>query len=425
MNIANKALKYIWYPAAKMADYKIFKPQHIKKAYGSYIELTNGKRVIDAISSWWCKSLGHCHPRLQHALKEQMLKFEHIMQPHMAHESIVNLSEKLSRLSNSLKKSFYASDGSTAVEIALKMSLHAHKNQGNLSKTKFIALANGYHGETIGALSISDIGKYSKPYQSLLFKSEFIQNLPYLANKNDYLWQNCDEHWRIIEPFLEQHVKETAAIIIEPIVQGSAGMKIYSKDLLIKLRNWSKKNNIYLIADEIMTGIGRTGKMFACEHAEIEPDFMLLSKGLTSGMLPLSVCLTTNDIYNLFYQNDAFLHSNTHYGNALAASVALEVLNIFEQDDIIKKATQQDMLTQMINIAQETGLIKNIRCIGSIVAADIVGIDGFKLYQQAMKNGAILRPIGNCLYWMPPLNTEIETIYELAYITKKSLLDLS
>lgn len=422
MSILEKAIKYIWYPAAKMEDYQIFKPLEVKRAYGSYIEMHDGHRVIDAISSWWCKSLGHCHPRLQNALVEQMYKFEHVMQPHMAHETIANLSEKLSALTNNLSKTFYASDGSSAVEIALKMSLHAHKNQGHLRKKKFIALTNSYHGETIACLSVSDLGKYNKPYKNLLFKSNFISNIPYVLNQEDPLWDNCGDAWKNIENFLDQRADELAAVIIEPIVQGAGGMKIYSQDFLKQLRSWTLKNNVYLIADEIMTGFGRAGKMLACQYANIEPDFLLLSKGLTSGMLPLSVCMTSNKIYDLFYNKDPFLHSNTHYGNALAASVALEVLNIFDEEKVIQKANQLNMLDKMQKIADETGLLTNIRHIGAIIAADLVAIDGFKLYKRAMKNGAILRPIGNCLYWLPPLNTAESTIEELAQITKISLL---
>lgn len=418
MNITDKALEYIWYPCSKMEDYQDFKPQHIKKALGSYIELNNGKRVIDAISSWWCKSLGHGHTRLQQALIEQMAKFEHVMQPHMANDVIVELSEKLAGLTTNLKKAFYASDGSTAVEIALKMSLHAQINRGEQHRKKFLALENGYHGETIAALSVSDLGKYKKPYEDLLFETKFIPNIPYVSNA-----QNQDTNWNLVENFLEENQHEVAAIILEPIVQGAGGMKIYSQHFLRKLSQWAKKYNIYLIADEIMTGIGRTGKMLACNHSDIEPDFLCLSKGLTSGMLPLSVCLTSNEIYNLFYKKDPFLHSNTHYGNALAASVAVEVLNIFKQENIIENIAKLNMLNKMQKIAKNTGLVSNIRFIGGIVAADLAeNIDGFKFYKKAMENGAILRPIGNCLYWMPPLNSKEETIEELAYITERTLL---
>ncbi len=420
MKTLEKALKHIWYPAAKMEDYQVFKPYIIKKAYGSYIEMENGKLVIDAISSWWCKSLGHGHPRLVQALLEQVSKFEHVMQPHMAHETIANLSEKLAKLTKNLNKIFYASDGSTAIEIALKMSLHAQQNQGHSKKTKFMALSNGYHGETTACLSVSDLGQYNKPYKDLLFKSSFIPNIPYVSNVNHSLWNGCN--WENTENFLDQYVNELVAIIIEPIVQGAGGMKIYSQDFLKKLRSWTLKNGVYLIADEIMTGIGRTGKMLACEHSDIEPDFLCLSKGLTSGMLPLSVCMTNDEIYNHFYNKDPFLHSNTYYGNALAASVALEVLNIFAEENIIQKANQLNMVDKMQKIADDTGLLANIRHIGSIVAADLMGVDSFKLYKYAMKNGAILRPIGNCLYWLPPLNMSTETLEELADITKKTLL---
>lgn len=422
MNVIDKALKHIWYPCAKMEDYQIFKPQHINRAYGCYVEMENGKKVIDAISSWWCKSLGHCHPRLQEALIRQLYKFEHVMQPHMAHETIANLSEKLASLTQTLNKSFYASDGSTAVEIALKMSLHSQKNLGNIKKTKFIALSNGYHGESIATMSVSDLRKYKTPYNELLFKADFISSIPYVSNVEDSLWNNCDDHWIKVEKFLEEHSHELVAIIIEPIVQGAGGMKIYSQDFIKKLRLWTKKQDVYLIADEIMTGIGRTGKMLACEHSNIEPDFLCLSKGLTSGTLPLSVCLTTQEIYDIFYNKNPFLHSNTHYGNSLAASVALEVLKIFEEEDIIKKFSQHNIMLMMQNIANTTGLLKNIRSIGAIVAADLVNVDGFNLYKCAMENGAIIRPLGNCLYWLPPLNINADTLEELADITKISLL---
>lgn len=425
MNIIDKSLKYIWYPCAKMEDYKSFQPQHIKKAYGSYIETVDGKKIIDAVSSWWCKSLGHCHPRLQNALINQLADFEHVMQPHMSNEVIANLSEKLAKLTKNLKKVFYASDGSTVIEIALKMSLHAHKNTGNIKRTKFMSLSNGYHGETAATMSISDVGKYKMPYQDILFESSFIEDIPYVSDKKDELWNNCDSSWNNTEKFLERHKSTLAAIIIEPIVQGAGGMKIYSQDFINKLRVFTQENNIHLIADEIMTGLGRTGKMLACEHANIEPDFICLSKGLTSGMLPLSVCLTSQEIYDAFYNNDPFLHSNTHYGNALAASVALEVLNVFEDENIIEKSLQHDLIAKMQNIANSTGLLNNVRGIGSMVAADLIDIDGFKLYQKAMDNGAILRPLGNSIYWFPPLNISRTTLDELSSITELSLLQVN
>jgi adenosylmethionine---8-amino-7-oxononanoate aminotransferase len=421
MNIIHKGLQHLWYPCSNMRNYENFKPVHIHKAYGSYIELKDGSKLIDAVSSWWCKSLGHNHPRLQQALIEQMSKFEHVMQPYTINDTIANLSEKLAKLTG-LDKAFYASDGSIAVDISLKMSLHAHKNLGNFKRTKFIALSNGYHGESTGAMSVSDADLYKSPYQEILFKTNFIKYIPYVTSTDDPLWEDCSEHWQETEKFLEEHEENLAAIIIEPIVQAVGNMHIYSKDFLKRLRKWTQKHGIYLIADEIMTGIGRTGKMLACEHADIKPDFICLSKGLTSGMLPLSVTLTSQKIYDIFYDNDPFLHSNTHYGNALSASVALEVLNIFEEDKFHKKTDKLNLDSMMREIANKTGLLKNIRSIGAICAADLINIDPFKLYQNSMNLGAILRPLGNTLYWIPPLNISHETLKELAEITKEALL---
>ena len=425
MNIIDKSLNHIWYPCADMKDYQEFKPKHIKRAYGSYIEMEDGIKVIDAISSWWCKSLGHCHPELQSAMIEQLHKFEHVMQPHTTNDVIANLSEKLSSLTKNLKKVFYASDGSTAVEIALKMTLHAQKILGHKKRKKFMALSNGYHGETLAALSVSDLGKYKYPYQDILFETFFIQEIPYVRGIKDDLWKDCQNNWESIEKNLQPYEDQIAAIIIEPIVQGAGGMRIYSKNFLKHLSIWAKKKGIYLIADEIMTGIGRTGKMLACDHADIEPDLLCLSKGLTSGMLPLSVCLVSQEIYDIFYNKEPFLHSNTHYGNALAASVALKVLKIFEQELIVEKASKLNMGIMMQKIADETGLLTNIRSIGAIAAADLVNIDQFKLYKKAMDLGAILRPINNSLYWMPPLNIDRVVLEDLSDITRLALLESS
>jgi adenosylmethionine---8-amino-7-oxononanoate aminotransferase len=421
MNIINKDMQHLWYPCSNMRNYENFKPVHIHKAYGSYIELKDGRKLIDAVSSWWCKSLGHNHPRLQEALINQMSKFEHVMQPYTINDTIANLSEKLAKLTR-LDKAFYASDGSIAVEIALKMSLHAHKNLGNFKRTKFIALSNGYHGESAGAMSVSDAELYKYPYKEILFKTNFIKYIPYVFTTDAPLWEDCSKQWKKAEEFLEEHEENLSAIIIEPLVQAAGNMRIYSKDFLKRLRKWTEKHGIYLIADEIMTGIGRTGKMLACEHADIKPDFICLSKGLTSGMLPLSVTLTSQNIYDIFYNNDPFLHSNTHYGNALAASVALEVLNIFEEEKFHNKTHQLNLSPMMHEIAKETGLLTNIRSIGAICAADLINVDPLKLYQNSMHLGAILRPIGNNLYWIPPLNISHKTLKELAEITKIALL---
>lgn len=424
--------QHIWHPCSQMKDYELFKPLMIKRAYGSYIELEDGKKIIDAISSWWCKSLGHNHPRLKQAVMRQIERFEHVIFANTTHDTIIKLSAQLAALTKTLDKVFYAGDGSSAVEVALKMSLHSRKILGETERTQFIALANGYHGETAGALSVSDIGLYRDPYQSMLFPTRFISPIPYVSGTDDPLWHNCSEQWPAIEALLTPLISTTTALILEPIVQGSAGMLIYSQDFLRRLRQWTTKHRIHLIADEIMTGLGRTGKRLASQHADMEPDFLCLSKGLTSGWLPFSAMLTRNDIYQLFYDDYAtgksFLHSHTYSGNALGASIASEVLSMMDEEDYSAKANTlgEAMRLSMQEIADTTQQIQHIRQIGAIVAADLMNPDnqprlGFDIYQRAVQLGALLRPIGNTIYWLPPLNTELETIEQLKKITLAAL----
>lgn len=427
--------RHIWHPCSQMKDYETFKPLQIHRAKGSYIELSDGNRIIDAISSWWCKTLGHGHPRLKQALIKQAERFEHVIFANTTHHTIIELSEKLTSLCPPLNKVFYAGDGSCAVEVALKMSLHARVIQGDARRTRFIALQNAYHGETTGAVSVSDVGIYKDPYKSMLFDTHFIGSIPYVTGVDDPLWNDCSEYWPDIEKSLMPLVEITTAIILEPLVQGAGGMQVYSKDFLRRLRLWSAEHNIHLIADEIMTGIGRTGKMLASEYADIVPDFICLSKGLTSGWMPFSAVLTRDDIYQLFYDDyqsgKSFLHSHTYCGNALAASITLEALKIIEAEKLVERALRlgEFMHDAMLEISLETKKLHNVRSLGAIVAADLVVTSseerlGFQFYQRAVKNGALIRPIGNTIYWLPPLNIEMETLQKLKQITTQTLMEL-
>jgi adenosylmethionine-8-amino-7-oxononanoate aminotransferase len=417
-----------------MKDYAEIGLLEVISASGSHIELKNGQKLIDAISSWWCKSLGHGHPRLKQTLKNQLEKFEHVIQAGTTNETIVALSEKLANLSPGLNKVFYAGDGSCAVEIAMKMSLHSRILQGDKTRTQFLALSNGYHGETIGALSVSDLGLYRDPYASLLFPCHFIEGLPYLHDDSDPLWHNCEPYWDNIAAQLEPYADTATAILIEPIVQGAGGMRIYSQDFLRRLRKFTAERGIHIIADEIMTGLGRTGKMLACEHAQIEPDFICLSKGLTSGFMPFSAVLITQSIYDQFYADyemgKSFLHSHTYSGNALAASVALEVIRILTEEKLIQKAKEMSMMMRnmLADIAERTGFITNVRGVGAIAAADLVCDPdrraGFEMYQQAIARGALLRPLGNTIYWLPPLTIEDDTLNTLKMITEDAITTL-
>lgn len=431
-SLVKRDLQHLWHPGSQMKDYELFPPLEIVKARGSYFELKNGKKMIDAISSWWCKSLGHNHPRLKTALKQQLKRFEHVILANTTHDIIVELSERLVALTPNLKKVFYASDGSSAVEIAMKMSLHSRQITGEQNKQHFLALQNGYHGETFGAMSVSDIGIYRTPYQSKLFDADFIPSLPYVSGTDDPLWQDCTVNWLQIKNFINKYKDTTTAIIVEPIVQGAAGMQVISQDFFKRLRRWSLKHNIHLIADEIMTGFGRTGKMLASEHAHIQPDFICLGKGLTPGWLPLSCILTTQGMYDIFYNDyssgNNFLHSHTHSGNALAVSVALEVLKIYEEESICDQAEQlgKRMRKAMQQIVIQSDKLHSLRGIGGIVAADIKTANathrlGYQVYQNAVELGALLRPIGNTIYWLPPLNISQATLTQLQDITAQAL----
>ncbi len=428
-NLIKKDLKHIWHPCSFMQDFTQYPPLVIQNAKGSYINTNKGK-IIDAISSWWCKSLGHGHPNIINAIKNQLDKFEHVITANTTNEVIIELAEKLSEITGK-QHVFFASDGSSAVEISLKLALQAAKIKGYNNRTKFISLKNSYHGDTFAAMSISDVGIFKQPYGNLPLDSYHINDVPYVNGKQDLTWQNCDDAWELILPKLDTIKDDIAAIIFEPIVQGSAGMLCYSPDLLRKLNDFAKKNDIYLIADEIMTGLGRTGEWLAQNHAGISADLTCLSKGLTSGSIPLSLVMIDNNIYELFYKDynpmNAFLHSHTYGGNPLAASAALATVKIMQAENINEQAIKLGdyMLNRFNEVVTSTGKLTNIRSIGAIVAADIINPEnkrlGLQIAQTAQKHGALLRPIGNCIYWLPPLNTKHSTIDELAEITHKSI----
>ena len=425
-------LKHVWHPCTQMKDFEKFPPLVIHEAKGSYLYTDRGP-IIDAISSWWCKSLGHRHPTVIAAIQAQLNRFEHVISADTTHPVMVDLAACLADISG-LQHVFFASDGASAVEIAMKLALHASQRQGYTKRNQFIALKHSYHGETLGTLAVSDLGLYKKPYEGFGPDCHFLQSIPYVADSSDPLWTSCEPQWAETEKYLEAVKSSICAIIVEPIVQGAGGMRCYSANFLSRLAHWAKTNNIYMIADEIMTGLGRTGKWLASEHAGITPDMICLSKGLTSGTLPLSCVLIDHAIYQLFYNDftdgHAFLHSHTYSGNALGLSAALATLKSMQSEAIPQQAEKlgESMRAHFETIAAQTGKIKNIRGIGAIVAGDLENNGssrlGFKLQQAALARGALLRPLGNTLYWLPPLTTDEETIGKLAEITLNSIKDI-
>lgn len=427
--LIQRDLQHIWHPCSHMKDFEQSPPLIVNRAKGSYL-FTNQGPIIDAISSWWCKSLGHGHPAVIKAISQQLNQFEHVIGANTTHRNIVELGEQLHQISGK-QHVFFASDGSSAVEIALKLALHASQLKGDCQRNQFIALKHGYHGETIATLGVSDLGLYKQPYAQFNMQCHYIEHIPYVMNQQDPLWGACDQAWILVEQALEA-VKHTAcAMILEPIVQGAGGMRCYSAAFLSKLAAWAKINNIYLIADEIMTGLGRTGKWLACDHAQVQADMVCLSKGLTSGSLPLSCVLIDSAIFKLFYhpfdQGKSFLHSHTYSGNALAVSAALATIKVMREEGINEQAEKLGMCMRhhFSDIAKKTGVLSHVRSVGAWVAADLQtggsARIGYQLAKEALSRGALLRPLGNTLYWLPPLNTDQQTIETLAQITLESI----
>lgn len=421
-------LKHVWHPCSQMKDFEQSPPIEITGANGPYLYTPQGE-VIDAISSWWCKPLGHQHPAIIAAIQNQLHQFEHVISANTTHKNLVLLAERLSELSR-LPYSLFASDGACAVEIALKLTLHAKKRLDQPQRTQFLSFKNSYHGETFGTLSISDIGIYKAPYLSHCTPS-FHLELPYTYGLDDPLSVDAATHWTQVLPQLEAIKDTLAALIFEPLIQGAGGMRTYSVDFLTRLMTWAKANDIYCIADEIMTGFCRTGQWFAMDYIGVTPDIMCVSKGLTGGALPLSAALISQSLFDLFYddfdKHHNFLHSHTHSGNALAVSAALATLQALESECINEQATllQTHMHTAFNWLKDATGKLTHIRGVGGIIAADLLpsthSRTGFSLYQEALKRGALIRPIGQTLYWLPPLTLSQSTLEKLTQITYESI----
>lgn len=432
-------LKRFWHPCTQMKDCESYPPMPVESASGPYITLKDGRKLIDGISSWWCKSLGHAHPRIKKAFIKQLDKYEHVMMANFCSEPVALLCDRLSRLMPSLDKVFLSENGSVCVEVAMKMSLQFHAQTGHPERTQFASLENGYHGETMFALSAGDCGLYSNPFKNVMAHIPKLGPIEYLCGNELKSWNRMDEEdWNAIETELDSVAGTLAGIIFEPILQGSGGMLIYSPDLLRRLRAWASKHGVHLIADEMMTGFGRTGRMLACEHSGIVPDFLLLSKGMTGGYCPLAGVVTSSKINEAFYAdylaNKMFIHSTTYAGYAPAAAAALEVMKIYEDTRLVQTVQRRSLglRRRMESVASATNALKNVRSIGFMAAADIVDPStgepfpksvrtGFRLGKVAAANGALLRPLGDTLYFMPPLNTEDGVLDSLTEIATKSL----
>jgi adenosylmethionine---8-amino-7-oxononanoate aminotransferase len=427
-------LKHLWHPCSQMKDYESFPPIEITSAKGSILQTQNGE-LIDIISSWWCKSLGHRHPKIHEAVKAQMDSFEHVILANTTNRTIVNLCEELISLCPGYDKVFFADSGSDTVEVAMKMSLQYHGQTGSPEKVKFLALENGYHGETILTLATGDCGLYGEPYKTLMPDIPKITDLPYIMDQSE--WQSdtlVEKSWQLIEPQLEKYKDILAGIVIEPVVQGAGGMLFYHPGIIKKIFDWCEQNGSHLIADEILSGMGRVGHARACDLAEVVPHFSIFSKSLTGGFSPLACVLTTNKIYEAFYDDyesgKAFLHSNTYCGSAIGVAAALATLKVYKDEQVFEQvqANESYLVDCFKEIHRNTGVLKNIRAKGAIVAADLdvdLGANGrrlgYEIYREAVSRGLLFRPLGNTLYFLPPMNTEKHVFERAVEIASASI----
>ncbi len=422
----------VWHPCTQMKQLEAAPPLAIARGEGAWLIDTAGRRYLDAISSWWVNLFGHCNPRINAAITDQLGKIEHVMLAGATHEPVVALSERLAALTG-LGHAFYGSDGASATEIALKMSAHYWRNAGRPEKNGFISLKNGYHGETLGALSVTDIPLFKDTYAPLLRHSVQVptpdMRLAAAGESAEAFALRCAA---VLEAHLAEHAATTAAFIVEPLVQGAAGMAMYHPAYLTRARALCDRYQVHLIADEIAVGFGRTGTMFAFEQAPplplaesgiktVRPDFICLSKGITGGYLPLSAVLATDDIYAAFYDDATargFLHSHSYTGNPLACRAALAVLDIFQHDQVI--AANQIKSIEFTRILAEVAThprVRHFRQLGMIWAFEVADAGaGFsdRFHQAALAQGVFMRPIGRTVYAMPPYVTNADEMRGLA-----------
>ncbi len=410
-NLLNRSLSAVWHPCTQMKRHETLPLVAIARGQGVWLYDFDGNRYLDSVSSWWVNLFGHCNPRINAALIDQLGKLEHVMLAGFTHEPVVLLSEKLSELAPAgLGHCFYGSDGASATEIALKMSAHYWRNNGKPLKTQFISLQNSYHGETLGALSVTDVALFRDAYGALIKQNATVP----CPDWREAAAGESPEDFALrcaaaLEQHLQQHHQHLAAFIVEPLVQGAAGMAMYHPIYLNRARELCSQYGVHLIADEIAVGMGRTGTLFACEQANISPDFLLLSKGITGGYLPLSIVMTTDHIYQAFYADDTargFLHSHSYTGNPLACRAALATLDIFAQDDVLH--ANRDKATFFNRIAQplrEHPKVRNFRSTGMVWAfeVDTPHADfAQRCFSLGLQHELLLRPMGNTVYFMPP-----------------------
>jgi len=435
--LMRRDLAVLWHPCTQMKDHEQLPVIPIRRGEGVWLEDFDGNRYLDAISSWWVNLFGHANPRINAALKQQLDTLEHVLLAGFSHEPAIELAERLVAITPpALTRCFYADNGSSAIEVALKMSYHYWRNHGQAEKTRFITLTNSYHGETLGALAVGNVELYKQTYEPLLMD---VISVPSPDCYQREPGESCAKYSeRLFEPMeqaLAHHGNEVCAVIVEPLVQCAGYMRMYDAVYLSLLREACDRHGVHLIADEIAVGFGRTGTMFACEQAAISPDFLCLSKGLTGGYLPLSATLTTDAIYQSFYDDyenlRAFLHSHSYTGNPLGCRAALATLDIFAKDKVLENnrslaaalagATRRFADHPHVAELRQTGMIAAIEMVKDKTTREPYPWQerrGLRVYEHGLKRGVLLRPLGNVIYFMPPYvitPEQIELMVEVAW----------
>ena len=433
-SLVERSLDAVWHPCTQMKHHESFPLIAISKGQGAWLYDENGHALLDCISSWWTNLFGHSNPRINQAITEQLEKIEHVMLAGFTHPPVVELSEKLSALTKgNLGHVFYASDGASAVEIALKMSHHYWQLQGKPQKKKFVCLENGYHGETLGALAVTDVAIFREAYGALL---QDVYTAPSPDARKAKSGESADDVARQaakeLEQLFDKEHQQIAAIIVEPLVQCAGQMAMYSPEYLRLVRGLCDRYEIHLIADEIAVGCGRSGTFFACEQAQIWPDFLTLSKGISGGYLPLSLCMTSEKIYSAFYSDQTrqgFLHSHSYTGNPLACSAALACLEIFETEQVLEKNQSRGQdLAEAFAWAKTDARIEHWRQQGMILAFDIKkeclkNPTTFprQMFSECINEGLLIRPIANTIYVMPPYILSTEEATEMGKAVARAL----
>ncbi len=410
-DLLRRSLAAVWHPCTQMKQHEADLPLvPVVRGEGLWLYDADGRRYLDGISSWWVNLFGHCNPRINAALADQLGKLEHVILAGFTHEPVVQLSERLSALTGgTLGHCFYASDGASATEIALKMSFHFWQNSGRPRKREFVALAGGYHGETVGALAVTDVAIFRDAYAPLIRAAHVVPSPDArLAEAGEAAIDVARRAAAALEVFLADNHERLAALIVEPLVQGAAGMAMHDPEYLRLARALCDRYEVHLICDEIAVGCGRSGTFFAHEQAAIKPDFLCLSKGISGGYLPLSVVLTTDRVYAAFYDDATargFLHSHSYTGNALACRAALATLDLFAEDDVLaRNQARGDTLERLLRPLADHPQVRHFRRRGMILAFDVEADTGFgrRFYREALARELLLRPMGNTVYVMPP-----------------------